>query len=315
MEQHDLWNAPWRAALLRVLDSPTRKAVAQTCKGTLTWLLSDCPSATLRITLHPGEPAELVRRRAQWAGTHLAQRGKEHTAVLVEQRGAMQPDDPSPSLTLSLLGQSAHSQLTDLRLCLQHMPVAFFSSASPALQRARTLHLSQPHGLAGTVQLPQPASQVLPALRQLVIGLIWHGTQDALFYSIRAYLPQLQSLAVNGQVEPGQIQTAGVRTLITRPADVSHSLQHVTLPALLTPQLARWLQQAAPVLQELTLAGVSEVTEGAADVLPVCSWHTLRLASDAAVPACAWVWLPLPAKGQLSIEATGSPGILPQPNR
>lgn len=232
----------------------------------------------------------------------------------------MQPGDQCPLVTLSQLTSAAQSQLTDLRLCLQPLPPSLF--ASPALQHLHTLHLSQPDGFTRTVRA-RPAQTrrarqaelpTLKALRHLVITHSRGADLDPLLSGIRAYFHRLESLKVNGELQSHEPYVRGVCTLtrLVRPV-VSHRLRHLTLSAVFQPQLAVWLQQCTPCLRELTLTEVSNLTERAADVLPVCSWHTLRLSGDAgiSIPARAWAWLPLPAQGQLSLQATGSAGVVP----
>ncbi len=167
--------ASWRAALLRQLDSSSRTAVAQTCKGALQGLLHDWPdTAILTIPAQSStdqSPLDLLRS-VQRVREQLALRGdRPVTIALVQKRGEQVSRDSGWWQTaLGILGAGrAPSDHLTLSLQMSHVPQALITYADQAFSGLRSLSIGSQGGLNGdfTGQLPTPIS--LPSLRALTI--------------------------------------------------------------------------------------------------------------------------------------------------
>ncbi len=277
------------------LDSPSRAAVAQTCKAVLERLLAEWPAAVLCALVGPGEDTAALRRRMQSARRQLALRGSLPTTLALQQRGAMGSEDTWWQTALPELSV-AMPQLV-LRLSFQHIPAELLSLADQAMSGLTTLELCSPD--KDTVHWKLPWHPALPAMRHLVLRCGRCATN--VWYMASLYLPQLESIEVGSGVDVWSLWPRFGKFH----ADVSQTLKRVVLDCRLEPTLVARLQRCAPALEELTVGGLSTWVMGSG-VQPVCSWKVLRGPLKGLDFFETLDWLPEPAEGSLTWDFSGT---------
>ncbi len=288
-------------------DSDERLLLAHTHRADLSLLLGEWEKSALSIDAAilqlavPGEPVPRLLRRMRAAREQLQRRREGSTRLCFRQveAGVMSPEDTWWQVALSnLIG--ACDTITQCSLYLRHIPHQLLCLAGQALPALRVLELGSPGDWGSfSAQLPSPSH--LPSLRELTIKrTVAPETQTTLWTSVAPYLPQLLNLSIADQTPSvrGPATQRPAWTSIFSRTSPSKTLTTLTLPVQLTPWLAALLQKAAPALAELTVWDVADDIDGAADVAPVCSWHTLRATQYNDFPASAWDWLPMPAEAK-----------------
>lgn len=249
----------WRDALLRNhLNAVDRAAVAQTYSGTLSWLLEDWRIPQLRVPVRGGETALVLLKRARAARRQLTKQAqcqpKPVTLAFVQQQGEVPTGDPLWWQISFAALSDVERDLPDLTLSLQlrHVSADLLTYAGQALGLLSTLVLGADSIRAGcSVQLPPPAA--LPALRHLTLHSVSADSQDSVWVSVRAYVPQLANLRIGRQPHSQYVVHADVATAnvpqwcLALSHTASHTLTSLQVPCALERWLVKLLQTNAPV--------------------------------------------------------------------
>ncbi len=300
----------FRSALLRALDSPSRVAVAHTCRAGFQWLLSEwTDSAALQLSVRSSGaevPDSATLRRMHRANQWLLVRQDEPMSLALVQQGQGPSADGYWGYIVVALG-SGHA-LPGLRLSLQiqHIPASLLQLVGSAFPGLTTLSLGTDSGT--TAQLPPPTS--LPALRYLAVQRLSEDSQAALWASVAPYLLQLTSLSIGEQPYNSALSRPQWAALFSAvPAIPSTTLTHLSLAYSLEPWLASALCERLPALATLSVTSVSYEPSTDAPVPAVCPWHTLVTSRCQFFDA----WLPLPASGRLVVDVSGAPEYVSPP--
>lgn len=236
----------WRSKLLReYLDGASRTSIAATSKAGLSWALSECPKATLRLTVDSTGPddSRLVRRFLQ-AAEQLRQRGRQHSTVVLRQRGDLQqgwwwlrplaaqvlPPTFAPMTIALLLDVISETLLTQLGIV--------FPGICGVVLGSDSAQISAPG------QLPAPGA--LPRLTYLRVWRVNPAAAAALWSSLAPYIPQLQTLHISEQLGMSVAAQRHLCASLFSAATQSNTLTGLTLPCALTPRLAILLQKHTP---------------------------------------------------------------------
>ncbi len=179
------------------------------------------------------------------------------------------------------------------------MPQALFTALGTAFPGLSKLTVDAPKHLSQHLELPEPAH--LPALRQLTC-------YDRPY--VTPYIGQLTSLVL--QCEDHVIYNLANHDLdevrwLSETAPTT-TLTRLTISGVITPWVVSVLQKHAPCLRELEARSVYPRFEGVDSLAETYSWQTLRLRGGqrdgpSCFPLQSLAWLPLPAVGQLVIQA------------